>query len=244
LDRAERAGKEVKPVIVLTNNPLYAILNTAKELRASELILGASNKYTADEQLEQIGFYWGSIQDGEPRPLTVRILSRDRDVYLDLNGGSRIPKISERRARSAADLRAAGVGVERVLLAHDGTQASRDLFQAVLTMLDPQVQLTLVPVGAGGAPASPSPEVLFPEQEQAKQLGRELQIVPPAKDPAEDVVRLARDGQYDLIILPLPPELPPGKPLPEGNWESSVLRHAPCQVLLAAPPVVPEEVAD
>ncbi len=100
--------------------------------------MGASNKYTADEQLEQIAFYWISLHDGQPAPLTVRILSRDRDMYLDLAGGNRIPKISERKARSVAELRAAGVGVDRVLLLHDGSPASSDLFQAVLTMLDPR----------------------------------------------------------------------------------------------------------
>src|SRR5262249_39125661 len=105
VQKAERAGKEVKPLIVPTNNPLYAVLNTAKDLQAHELIMGASNKYTADEQLEQIAFYWISLHSGNPAPLTVRILSRDRDMYLDLGGGNRIPKISERRARSVAELR-------------------------------------------------------------------------------------------------------------------------------------------
>src|SRR5207244_236602 len=104
------------------------------------------NKYTVDEQMEQIAFYWISMHDGQPAPLTVRILSRDRDVYLDLGGGNRIPKISERKARSVAELRAAGVGVDRVLLTHDGSPASSDLFQAVLTMLDANVHLSLVPV--------------------------------------------------------------------------------------------------
>ena len=59
--------------------------------------MGASNKYTADEQLEQIAFYWINLHGGTPAPLTVRILSRDRDMYLDLGGGNRIPKISERQ---------------------------------------------------------------------------------------------------------------------------------------------------
>ena len=55
----------------------------------------------------------------------MRLLSRDRDMYLDLAGGNRIPKISERQARTVAELRAAGVGVDRVLLVHDGTRAQR-----------------------------------------------------------------------------------------------------------------------
>src|SRR5262249_41426242 len=138
VDRAERAGKRVEPVIVPTNNPLHAVLKAAKDLRVGEGVMGASNKYTAEEQLDQIACYWISLHDGQPPPLTVRVISRDRDVYLDLAGGNRIPKISERRARSVAELRAAGEGVDRVLLVHEGTQAGSDLFQAVLTMLDPQ----------------------------------------------------------------------------------------------------------
>ena len=44
VDRAEKAGKEVKPLIVPTNNPLHAVLNTAKDLQAHELIMGASQQ--------------------------------------------------------------------------------------------------------------------------------------------------------------------------------------------------------
>ncbi len=243
VDRAEKAGKQVKPLIVPTNNPLYAVIRTAKELKAQELVMGASNKYTADEQLEQIGFYWINMQEGEPRPLTVRILGPGRDVYLDLNGGSRIPKIHERKARSVAELRAAGVGVDRVLLVHDGGQASRDLFQAVLTMLDPQVALGLAPVGGNGA-LPDSASILQQEQDQARQLKRELQVEPVQGDPGPEIIRLAREGQYDLIILAAPADLPAGHPLPEGGWGQYVLKHSTCPVLVASPPVVPQEVAD
>ena len=142
--RAETIGKEVKPLIMPTNNPLFAIVNTAKILEAQELILGASNKYTADEQLEQIAFYWMNVDAGQMRPLTVRILSRQRDVYLDLGGGNRIPKISERQARSVEELRSAGVGVSRALLVHPGTAEGSDLFKAVITMLDPHVAMSVV----------------------------------------------------------------------------------------------------
>src|SRR5207244_4466451 len=82
VDRAEKAGKVVKPLIVPTNNPLHAVIRTAKDLKVQEMVMGASNKYTADEQLEQIGFYWINMHEGQPAPLTVRILGRDRDVHL------------------------------------------------------------------------------------------------------------------------------------------------------------------
>src|SRR5205814_1316712 len=143
VDRAERAGKRAAPVIVPTNNPLHAILKAAKDLRANEVVMGASNKYTAEEQLDQIAFYWISLHDGPPAPLTVRVISHGRDVHLDLAGGNRIPKISERKARSVAELRAAGEGVRRVLMVHDNTSHASDLFDLVLTTLDPDVVFDL-----------------------------------------------------------------------------------------------------
>jgi amino acid transporter len=244
VDRAEKAGKQVRPLIVPTNNPLFAVIKTAKELQVQELVMGASNKYTADEQLEQIGFYWINMQEGEPRPLTVRILGQGRDVYLDLNGGSRIPKISERKARSVAELRSAGVGVNRVLLIHGGDPSSGDLYQAVLTMMDPQVPLTLVPVSLIGQDLPPDWTKLQTEQEQAKQLGREIRVQPLAGDFAADVVRLAKEGHYDLIIMPLPADLPAGPNLPLDQGINYLLHHAHCRVFLAAAPAVPQETGD
>ena len=96
VDRAEKAGKQVHPMILRTNNPLFAVVNTAADIRAHELIMGVSNVYSANEQIEQIAFYWINIHGGEPTPLTVRLLSPSRDVYFDLAGGNRIPKLGER----------------------------------------------------------------------------------------------------------------------------------------------------
>lgn len=243
VQRAELAGKEVTPLIVPTNNPLHAVLRTASELEAQEVILGASNKYTAEEQLDQVALYWMSLYAGEPRPITVRVLSRNRDLYFDLGGGSRIPKISERRARSVAELRAAGVGVDHVLLVHDGTSRGSDLFQSVLTMLDPQVTLTLIHV--------PSPEedgengvsdaLLTANQDQAKQLHRELEVVE-----VEDrqwgtaVIETARREQTDLIILALSPEgVAAGSDSPWDAATDYILNHADCRVFVSLPQLIP-----
>jgi amino acid transporter/nucleotide-binding universal stress UspA family protein len=244
VELAEKAGKQVKPLIVPTNNPLHAILQTAKDLQAHELIVGASNRYTADEQMEQIAFYWISLHGGQPPPLTVRILSRERDMYLDLAGGNRIPKISERRARSVAELRAAGVGVDRVLMIHDGSPASSDLFQVVLTMLDPGVFLGVVPVVLPGSEPLNGHGLIHQDEERARQLGRALKViqVPDANGPA--VVERAREDQYDLIILLLPAE---SSSNPIGSFDELtvyILRRAHCRVFLAAHPVIPQEVVD
>jgi amino acid transporter/nucleotide-binding universal stress UspA family protein len=244
VERAEKAGKVVRPLIVPTNNALHAILNTAKDLQAHELLVGGSNKYTADEQLEQIAFYWISLHNGHPAPLTVRILSRERDMYLDMAGGNRIPKISERKARSVAELRAAGVGVDRVLLAHDGSPANSDLFQAVLTMLDPQVVLALAPVVPPGSEPLNGHSVVHQDEERARQLGRELVIMPLKTADGPEIVAQARAGEYDLIILPLSPESPADPFGALDDRSRYIVRHAHCRVLLAAPPVIPTEVLD
>jgi amino acid transporter len=244
VERAEKAGKEVKPLIVPTNNPLHAILQTAKDIQAHELIMGASNKYTADEQLEQIAFYWISLHDGHPAPLTVRILSRERDMYLDLAGGNRIPKISERRARSVAELRAAGVGVDRVLLLHDGSPASSDLFQAVLTMLADEVALGLAPVVPAGSDPLNGHGVVHQDRERARQVGRTLLVHALQTAGGPEVVELARAELYDLVIIPLPAESPSD---PLGHLDERgkyIVRNAHCRVMLVTTPVIPQEVVD
>ncbi len=116
VDRAEKLGKKVIPLIVPTNNPLNAVLKTAQDLGAQEVMLGASNKYTAEEQLDQISLYWINLHRGQPHGLTVHLVSNDRDITFDLEGGNRIPKEAQREARSVEELRTAGIGVRRVLL--------------------------------------------------------------------------------------------------------------------------------
>jgi amino acid transporter len=241
VDRAERAGKRVEPVIVPTNNPLHAVLKAAQNLHANEVIMGASNKYTAEEQLDQIAFYWINLHDGQPTPLTVRVISRDRDVHLDLGGGSRIPRISERQARSVAELRAAGEGVDRVLLVHDGTPAGSDLFRAVLTMLDPLVVLGVVPAVAQTVEPQNGPGLIQQDQERAQRLGRELTVSKQEADTGEVLVRLAQEGRYDLIILPVPEEPPPGQTSRLDARAHYVLDRAHCRVFLAASPRIPQE---
>jgi hypothetical protein len=238
---AEKAGKQVHPMIVPTNNPLHAVVRMAKDLQVQELILGASNKYTADEQLEQVAFFWITIHEGNTAPLTVRLLSRQRDVYLDLNGGSRIPKISERKARSVAELRAAGVGIGRVLLAHDGSQESSDMLQGLLTMLDPDVALGVVcPAAAEGATAN-GPSPLQKDERRARKLGRELEVHAVSGVWADDVVRIANDNNYNLIVLPLPPEQLDETPIGRDPVTEAILRQAHCRVFLAVQPTIPRQ---
>ncbi len=237
--RAELAGKKVMPLIVPTNNPLYAVLRTAGDLRAQEVVLGASNKYTADDQFDQVALYWMSIHGGEPTPLTVRIISRNRDLCFDLAGGSRIPMISERRARSVAELRAAGVGVGRMLFVHDGSSAGHDLFQAVLTTLDPKVSLTVTRLPLQQNISAQEHDIFAEDLERARQLKREVEELTLTREVGPSVIEAARQGSYDLLVLSMNRE----QLLPEGgadeHWTEYVIRHATCLVFLAVPPPIP-----
>jgi amino acid transporter/nucleotide-binding universal stress UspA family protein len=243
VDRAELAGKGVIPLIMPTNNPLYAVLRTAKDLEANELVIGASNKFSAEEQLDNIALYWVSLHGGKSTPLTVRILSENRDVSFDFEGGSRIPKLSDRLARSVAEVRAAGVGVDRVLLAHDGTVRGSDLFQAVLTMLDPAVALAVVTVPPADPTAIEEQHYVDRDLEQAIRWGRHVEFHRIGEEFGASIVRLARDQKHDLIILPAADHGTVSSSS-RSDWIRYVLSHAHCQVLLASPPVVPTDVEE
>lgn len=240
VNRAEKAGKQVQPLIVRTNSPLYAVVQTAKGLHAQEIVLGASNAFTADTQIEQIAFYWISIHEGRPEPLTVRILSRSRDLYFDVAGGNRIPKIGERKARSIAELRSAGIGVSHVMLVHDNTPASSDLFAAALTMLDPDVGLTIVPL-PNRAEASAETDWLQQDLDRAAKLKREVEVCPlPAGDPAEQLVNQARKQNCDLLVLGVSDD---ASAAGQGTLDANmVAKKSSCPVCLIVPPGIPQEV--
>ena len=231
VQRAEKAGKHVIPLIVPTNNPLHALLKTAKELQVQELVVGASNKYTADEQVDQISFYWINLHGGEAAPLTVRVLGPNRDVQFDLGGGNRIPRLGESRARSIADLRAAGIGVQSVLLALDDQAPMLDHFQAVLTMLDPEVKLhVVIPAAQDDATRS--------LREQAEQVERPVEFHDWQGEHGPALVKLAQNLHAGMIIVSNPTEDGSG----QIAWINHVVHHAHCPVLLAHAPGVPLEV--
>ena len=86
---AEEVGKKVHPLVVPTNNPLFAICTAARDLKATEVVLGVSEKIHAEEQLEQFALAWGSatgnLAPGEqPPPMTVRILGPQVEMKYEM----------------------------------------------------------------------------------------------------------------------------------------------------------------
>ena len=65
VERAENAGKQVKPLIVPTNNPLHAVLKTAKDLQAQRARSWARRTSTPPtSSSSRSRFYWISLHDG------------------------------------------------------------------------------------------------------------------------------------------------------------------------------------
>lgn len=255
IELAEKVGKQFRPLVVPTNNPLYAVMNTAKSLAAQELVVGASNKYTAEEHLDQMAFYWISLHGGEQAPLSIRVLSRTWDVNYDIGGGNRIPKISERKARSVAELRAAGVGVRRVLMVHENTPHASDLFETVLTMLDPDVVLDLASTtaahaaanavrgnGAGDDVRSIAVARVVQDIERAAKIGREVTVYPLGSDLGPELVQLAIDRDYDVIVLDA--ASPDESPDAHRSWHDYISARAHCSVCLLALPIIQRDVVD
>ena len=86
---AEEVGKQVHPLVLPTNNPLYAICTAARDLQATEVVLGVSERVHAEDQLEQFALAWGSataeMADGQPvPPLQVRILGPQVEMKFDM----------------------------------------------------------------------------------------------------------------------------------------------------------------
>ena len=83
---AEEAGKQVIPLVIPTNNPMFAIAAAARDLKAKEVVLGASEKSSSDVQLEQFALAWGMAVAEQPIPqqLKIRIIGERGEIAYDL----------------------------------------------------------------------------------------------------------------------------------------------------------------
>ena len=241
---AEHAGKPVKPLIVPTNEPIYALTRTAHTIGAQELIMGASNRFDPNDQLDQVALYWVNVCKGHAEPLTIRVLSKDRDVRLDIAGGSQIPRPAERTVESArclAELRTSWRGVERLLLAYDGSALSADFLDTVLSFLDPGITVTLIDViepnaTTGGHARELASEIVRQGVERAHELGRNVAYTVVEGDPGAEIVKAATAGRFDAIFMSLRGEYRALDTMVMATNTRYVLQNAPCRVILGFAP--------
>ncbi len=238
IEMGEAVGKPVKPLLVPTNNVLYAIVKTARALRVQELIVGVSHKIRPRQQIAQLTYNWGRPHADDPAPLTIRVLDRNFELYEDIGGGSRIPKIGEKTKWLSDKLRADGAGSRRVLMTHDGTPAASQVLESVLAVLDPAVHLGLVAAPAGGPQdAAGRLQVLKTDQERLRKSGREFEIHEIAADSGAEIVRVCAEQHYELIIL-YSSATRDRQIDPVADWVDHIHAHAPCLVLQVNLPAV------
>ncbi len=251
---AEHAGKPVKPLIVPTNEPFFAMARTAKTIGAQELIMGPSNKYRPEDQLDQVALYWLNVCGTKPEPLSIRVLGKVRDVRLDIAGGSQIPKTGAAAAATArilAELRKSWHGVERLLLAYDGSPLSADFLDTVMSFLDPAIEVTLIDVAENGSseeglePSEEARQMVERGLERARALGREVHCRVVRGEAGPEIVRAAVEGKFDAIFMSLRGVYRRGDTTAFASNTRYVLENAPCRVILGfAPKSIPTPPAD
>ena len=81
---AEKEGKGVLPIVVPTNNALYAVAQTAVQLGVEEVLLGGSERYPPDYLVEQFAIYWGMVQSDDGPRVILRTIDAKREMRVDL----------------------------------------------------------------------------------------------------------------------------------------------------------------
>ena len=83
---AEETGKQIFPLVIPTNNPMYAIASACRDLKAKEVVLGDSEKMSADMLAEQFALAWGIAQAdmvGEHN-FRLRVLGENKESTFDM----------------------------------------------------------------------------------------------------------------------------------------------------------------
>jgi hypothetical protein len=81
---AEAHGKTVTPLVITSNDALFAIARTAQELGAREIVLGRSATFPADFQAESLALRWGQVEPDPGRELLVRVVSGSEDLRFTI----------------------------------------------------------------------------------------------------------------------------------------------------------------
>jgi hypothetical protein len=84
ISAAEKHGKSVIPLIVVSNDPFYAIAQSALALGAGEVVLGVSGHICTDDQLERLAMTWGALQGRDTKPVTIRIFGGGREHIVEI----------------------------------------------------------------------------------------------------------------------------------------------------------------
>jgi amino acid transporter len=80
----EDHGRAVTPLVVVSNDQVYAIARMAFLLSVDEVVMGVSARFNPDVQLENFAMHWGSLADDDERHVNVRVLSDQQDIRAEI----------------------------------------------------------------------------------------------------------------------------------------------------------------
>jgi amino acid transporter len=80
---AEKHGKSVVPLIVISNDPFYAITHTAQEIGASEVVVGVSGRVSMEAQLERLAMTLGAQQMASGKTIRFRIVGEGKEMNVE-----------------------------------------------------------------------------------------------------------------------------------------------------------------
>ncbi len=71
---AEKHGKGVIPLMVVSNDPTYSVAQSAQAVGAGEVIMGLSTRISMEVQLERMAMTWGALQTSAHKAVRFRIM--------------------------------------------------------------------------------------------------------------------------------------------------------------------------
>jgi hypothetical protein len=80
----EDHGRAVTPLVVVSNDQVYAIARMAFLLSVDEVVMGVSARFNSDVQLENFAMHWGSLGDSDEHHVNVRVLSDTQDIRAEI----------------------------------------------------------------------------------------------------------------------------------------------------------------
>ena len=81
---AEKAGHEVIPILIPSNDPFFAMARVAYDLGAQELAVGRSGKFSPELQMERIAIAWGTVRPKTGQSLRIRIIWEGSEFREDI----------------------------------------------------------------------------------------------------------------------------------------------------------------
>ena len=243
VNRAETIGKEVKALIMPTNNPLFAIINTAKILGAQELIIGRLEQVHRRRAIGAVGLL---LDERRRREDDAADDSHSQPAARRLSRSCRRQSNPENQRTQGPLGRRAAFGRHRRQPRDAGSfrhgRQQRPVQGRADDARSPRRHDPGSACGQDRKPVKPAALGFSKTWSVRSNSGGKIDVCPlPQGEPAQEIVRLAAEQKFDVILIGKPSEssIEAGTPLDVDY----IMEHAPCWVCVVSPKPIPN-VAD